>query len=171
MPTIETLFLTRDGSKTFDPTVDHELIDEVKATVPKEDIGKTFYYVTQFYKIDKDGKVTVVGTDESEHKADEMSYEFKAIYNYKANMLKDGEKIVATHIAYTDKEHNNEYAKHFDLNNSKQTLTAKTPTKPVVPKQRLPKTGEILNNKLILLGLIILFSIGVVVFVRRKSYK
>lgn len=89
------------------------LIDEVKATVPKEDIGKTFYYVTQFHKIDKNGKATVVGTDESEHKAEEMVYEFKAVYNYKANTLKDGEKLVATHIVYTDKEHKNEYAKHF----------------------------------------------------------
>ncbi|MEB7518787.1 SpaA isopeptide-forming pilin-related protein [Enterococcus hirae] len=177
MPTIETLFVTKDGGKTFDPTIDNELIDEVKATVPKEDIGKTFYYVTQFHKIDKDGKVTVVGTDESEHKADEMSYEFKSVYNYKANTLKDGEKLVATHIAYTDKEHKNEYAKHFDLNNSKQTLTAKTPTKPVVskstiaPKQSLPKTGEIMNNKLILLGLILLVSVGTVVSIRRKAQK
>lgn len=177
MPTIETLFVTKDGGKTFDPTIDNELIDEVKATVPKEDIGKTFYYVTQFHKIDKDGKVTVVGTDESEHKADEMSYEFKAVYNYKANTLKDGEKLVATHIAYTDKEHKNEYAKHFDLNNSKQTLTAKTPTKPVVskstiaPKQSLPKTGEIMNNKLVLLGLILLVSVGTVVSIRRKAQK
>ncbi|EOW2622512.1 hypothetical protein IGJ18_002883 [Enterococcus sp. AZ078] len=177
MPTIETLFVTKDGGKTFDPTIDNELIDEVKATVPKEDIGKTFYYITQFHKIDKDGKVTVVGTDESEHKADEMSYEFKAVYNYKANTLKDGEKLVATHIAYTDKEHKNEYAKHFDLNNSKQTLTAKTPTKPVVskstiaPKQSLPKTGEIMNNKLVLLGLILLVSVGTVVSIRRKAQK
>lgn len=68
--------------------------------------------MTQFHKIDKNGKATVVGTDESEHKAEEMVYEFKAVYNYKANTLKDGEKLVATHIVYTDKEHKNEYAKH-----------------------------------------------------------
>lgn len=63
-----------------------------------------------------------------------MTYEFKAVYNYKANTLKDGEKLVATHIAYTDKEHKNEYAKHFDLKNEKQTLTAKTPVTPATPR-------------------------------------
>ncbi|MGM0223053.1 hypothetical protein IGL62_002946 [Enterococcus sp. AZ137] len=176
LPTIETLFVTKDGGKTFDPTVDNELIDEVKATVPKEDIGKTFYYVTQFHKIDKNGKVTVVGTDESEHKAGEMTYEFKAVYNYKANTLKDGEKLVATHIAYTDKEHKNEYAKHFDLKNEKQTLTAKTPAKavtpntPSTPKAILPRTSGELNGAMVfgVFAVVMVIAVGTVVYVKKQ---
>lgn len=173
MPTIETLFLTKDGGKTFDPTVDNELIDEVKATVPKEDVGKTFYYVTQFHKIDKNGKATVVGTDESEHKADEMSYEFKAVYNYKANTLKDGEKLVATHIAYTDKEHKNEYAKHFDLNNSKQTLTAKTPSTPATPKTpktTIPRTSGELNRAMVfgVFAVVMVIAVGAFIYVKKQ---
>ncbi|EOS7698161.1 peptidase [Enterococcus hirae] len=176
LPTIETLFVTKDGGKTFDPTVDNELIDEVKATVPKEDIGKTFYYVTQFHKIDKNGKVTVVGTDESEHKAGEMTYEFKAVYNYKANTLKDGEKLVATHIAYTDKEHKNEYAKHFDLKNEKQTLTAKTPAKavtpntPSTPKVILPRTSGELNGAMVfgVFAVVMVIAVGTVVYVKKQ---
>lgn len=176
MPTIETLFVTKDGGKTFDPTIDNELIDEVKATVPKEDIGKTFYYVTQFHKIDKDGKVTVVGTDESEHKAEEMVYEFKAVYNYKANTLKDGEKLVATHIAYTDKEHKNEYAKHFDLKNEKQTLTAKTPAKavtpntPSTPKAILPRTSGELNGARVfgVFAVVMVIAVGAFIYVKKQ---
>lgn len=177
MPTIETLFLTKDGSKTFDPTKDQTLIDEVKATVPKEDIGKTFYYVTQFHKIDKDGNVTVVGTDESEHQAGEKTYEFKSVYNYKANTLKDGEKLVATHIAYTDKEHKNEYAKHFDLKNEKQTLTAKTPVKavtpntPSTPKAVLPQTSGALNGTMVfgVLAVVMVIAVGTVVFMKKQQ--
>lgn len=176
LPTIETLFVTKDGGKTFDPTVDNELIDEVKATVPKEDIGKTFYYVTQFHKIDKNGKVTVVGTDESEHKAGEMTYEFKAVYNYKANTLKDGEKLVAIHIAYTDKEHKNEYAKHFDLKNEKQTLTAKTPAKavtpntPSTPKAILPRTSGELNGSMVfgVFAVVMVIAVGSFIYVKKQ---
>ncbi|MEX1447726.1 collagen binding domain-containing protein [Enterococcus sp. C76] len=176
MPTIETLFLTKDGSKTFDPTKDQTLIDEVKATVPKEDIGKTFYYVTQFHKIDKDGNVTVVGTDESEHQAGEKTYEFKSVYNYKANTLKDGEKLVATHIAYTDKEHKNEYAKHFDLKNEKQTLTAKTPAKavtpntPSTPKTVLPQTSGALNGTKVfcVFAVVMVIAVGTVVYMKKQ---
>lgn len=173
MPTIETLFVTKDGGKTFDPTIDNELIDEVKATVPKEDVGKTFYYVTQFHKIDKNGKATVVGTDESEHKAEEMVYEFKAVYNYKANTLKDGEKLVATHIAYTDKEHKNEYAKHFDLKNEKQTLTAKTPAKavtPNTPKTILPRTSGELNGAMVfgVFAVVMVIAVGAFIYVKKQ---
>lgn len=156
-PTILTEFVTKDGKKEFDPTKDHELVDKVTATVPKEDLGKTFYYVTQFHKIDAEGKDTVVGEDTSEHKADQEEYTFDAIFQYKANMLKDGEKLVATHVAYKDKDHKEEYAKHFDLSNEKQTLTAKKPeikSTPVTPtstaaKGFLPQTAAMLTNPLI----------------------
>ncbi|WP_376016572.1 SpaA isopeptide-forming pilin-related protein [Enterococcus thailandicus] len=179
MPTIETLFVTKDGDKTFDPTKDQELVDKVVATVPKEDIGKTFYYVTQFHKIDKDGKDTVVGTSESEHEADKENYEFDAKFAYKADTLKDGEKLVATHIAYTDKEHEEEYAKHYDLSNEKQTLTAKTPKTPETlkaetpkPEKTLPQTAGTLLKKGSLIVLALGLIAGITVYVRgQRKYR
>lgn len=135
VPTIETLFVTNNGDKTFDPTKNQQLVDKVKVSVAKSDIGKTFYYVTQFFKISKDGESTLLGTDTSEHVAKEVNFSFEAIFEYKANMLKDGEKIVATHIAYKDKEHKEIYAKHVDLTNEKQTLTAVTPKQPMTPNK------------------------------------
>ncbi|HGF8089252.1 TPA: SpaA isopeptide-forming pilin-related protein, partial [Enterococcus faecium] len=69
-PEITTLFTTLEGEQTFNPTVDQKLIDKVKNKFDKLDIGKTFYYVTQFHKIDQDGKDTVIDTVESQHKVE-----------------------------------------------------------------------------------------------------
>lgn len=174
LPTIETLFVTKDGGKSFDPTKDQDLVDQVKATVPKEDIGKTFYYVTEFHKINKEGKETIIGKDESEHKATELSYEFEAVFHYKANMLKDGEKLVATHVAYTDKDHENEYAKHWDLKNEKQTLTANTPETPVTPAQpettkSIPQTSGTMISVATLVILTIAAIGGVTIYVKSQK--
>lgn len=177
-PTIETLFVTKDGEKTFDPTKDIELVDQVSATVPKEDVGKGFFYVTQFHKIDKDGNVTVVGEDKTERKADKEEFTFEATFQYKANMLKDGEKLVATHIAYKDKDHKEEYAKHFDLKNEKQTLTAKKPAE-VTPTSKyatgttskgvLPQTAAALTNPLVLISALALVVGAIFVVKSRKQ--
>ena len=176
-PTIETLFVTKDGEKTFDPTKDIELVDQVSATVPKEDVGKVFFYVTQFHKIDKDGNVTVVGEDKTERKADKEEFTFEATFQYKANMLKDGEKLVATHIAYKDKDHKEEYAKHFDLKNEKQTLTAKKPAD-VTPESKnatgttskgvLPQTAAALTNPLVLISALALV-VGAIFVLKNKK--
>ena len=174
LPTIETLFVTKDGGKNFDPAKDHDLVDQVKATVPKEDSGKMFYYITEFHKIDKAGKETIIGKDESEHKATELSYEFEAVFHYKANMLKDGEKLVATHVAYTDKDHENEYAKHWDLKNEKQTLTAKISEKSVSPgttgpAKLFPQTsGELITPTTLLIFTITAVA-GVTIYVKNKK--
>jgi uncharacterized surface anchored protein len=128
-PEITTLFMTTKGEKTFDPTVDQKLVDSVYNKFDKLAMNKTFYYVTQFHKIDKNGKDTVVGTVESEHKVTKTEFDFTVDFNCKANTLQPGEKLVATHIVYSDKEHKTVYAKHFDLKNEKQTVTAKLPEK------------------------------------------
>lgn len=174
LPTIETLFVSKDGGKIFDPTKDQDLIDQVTATVPKEDIGKTFYYVTEFHKVNKAGRETVIGKDESEHKATELSYEFEAVFHYKANMLKDGEKLVATHVAYKDKDHKNEYAKHWDLKNVKQTLTAKTPEKTVTPGETdstksIPQTSGTMISGATLIILIITAITSVTIYLKNQK--
>lgn len=177
-PKIETRFVTVNGDQTFDPDKDQELIDHVSQEFPESTVGETKYWVTQFHKIDKNGKDTVVGTVETARKVSKASEEFKVSFDYKAGTLKDGEKLVATHIVYKDKDHKEEEARHFDLKNEKQTLTAKgvqkeTPTTPVkqtptsTPKQSLPKTGETVNDALIALGLFLFVGVGAVL-VRRK---
>ncbi|MGM0282953.1 MULTISPECIES: SpaA isopeptide-forming pilin-related protein [unclassified Enterococcus] len=177
-PKIETRFVTVNGDQTFDPDKDQELIDHVSQEFPESTVGETKYWVTQFHKIDKNGKDTVVGTVETARKVSKASEEFKVSFDYKAGTLKDGEKLVATHIVYKDKDHKEEEARHFDLKNEKQTLTAKgvqkeTPTTPVkqtptsTPKQSLPKTGETVNDALIAWGLFLFVGVGAVL-VRRK---
>ncbi|WP_279257130.1 SpaA isopeptide-forming pilin-related protein [Enterococcus faecalis] len=175
-PKIETRFVTVNGDQTFDPNKDQELIDHVSQEFPESTVGETKYWVTQFHKIDKNGKDTVVGTVETARKVSKASEEFKVSFGYKAGTLKDGEKLVATHIVYKDKDHKEEEARHFDLKNEKQTLTAKgvqkeTPTTPVkqtptsTPKQSLPKTGETVNDALIALGLFLFVGVGLFWFV------
>lgn len=181
LPSIETLFVTKDGKKEFDPTKDQALVDKVKATVPIQDVNKVFYYVTEFHKIDIYGNETVIGRDESERKATDLAFEFEAIFNYKANMLKDGERLVATHKAYHDKEHKNEYASHFDLSNLKQTLTAKTPetkvttptSKPTTPTvtRSLPQTNGSIGSDTMLLILAAMLIVTAVVGYYQKKHK
>lgn len=169
-PTIETLFITKDNQKEFDPTKNQTLIDKVKATVPKKDVGKTFYYVTEFHKVDEEGNATVLYTDESERKAESEVFEFEVVFDYQANMIKNGEKIVATHIAYLDKEYTNEYAKHFDLTNEKQTLTGKTPTSPDTPK-KLPQTSGTLGNNAVLITFFSVFVASIITIAYTKNKK
>ncbi|HHD7925168.1 TPA: SpaA isopeptide-forming pilin-related protein [Enterococcus faecalis] len=177
-PKIETRFVTVNGDQTFDPDKDQELIDHVSQEFPESTVGETKYWVTQFHKIDKNGKDIVVGTVETARKVSKASEEFKVSFDYKAGTLKDGEKLVATHIVYNDKDHKEEEARHFDLKNEKQTLTAKgvqkeTPTTSVkqtptsTPKQSLPKTGETVNVAYVALGLFLFVCVGAVL-VRRK---
>ncbi len=177
-PAIETLFVTKEDGKEFDPTKDQELIDHVTQTIPESDIGKEVFYVTQFHKVtvdengklltDKDGKIVneVVGEIESAHTSKTKEDKFDVKFNYKANTLKNGEKLVATHIAYKDKEHKEEYAKHFDLENEKQTLTAKVPTEEKV----LPMTGEELT-KLSLIGIVGMVGLSVAFYLRERNSK
>jgi hypothetical protein len=177
-PTIETLFVTTDGEKEFDPTKDQKLIDKVTNTVDQSDVGQELFYVTQFHKVtvdengklvtDKDGKIVneVVGEIESTQKASDKKFDFDVEFDYKANTLKDNERLVATHIVYKDKEHKEEYAKHFDLENEKQTLTAKVPTEEKV----LPMTGEELT-KLSLIGIVGMVGLSVAFYLRERNSK
>ncbi len=204
-PEIETLFLTSDGEREFDPTKDQELIDYVTQTNPESDIGKEVFYVTQFHKVfvdenenlvtDKDGNIVheVVGEIESIHEPKTTEDEFDVRFDYKANTLKDNERLVATHVAYKDKEYKEEYATHFDLENEKQTLIAKVPeqeeeqentaeSNSETPKEKetkspeelketksLPKTGESIVQGFTIVGITGLVLIGVIYYLKKRK--
>ncbi|NSN29782.1 LPXTG cell wall anchor domain-containing protein, partial [Enterococcus faecalis] len=76
------------------------------------------------------------------------------------NTMKDGQKGVATHYIYYDKEKTKLVGKEDNLANKDQTVTFKTP-------KALPKTGETANVAYVALGLF-LFVCASVVLVRRK---
>ncbi|MCO5511239.1 LPXTG cell wall anchor domain-containing protein, partial [Enterococcus hirae] len=80
------------------------------------------------------------------------------------NTMKDGQKGVATHYIYYDKEKTKEVGKEDDLKKKDQTVTFKTP-------KFLPKTNESSNVLISMIGLVLFVCASVVVFVRRKSHK
>ena len=191
--TIETLFVTKeDGKQVVDPAKDTPLIDKVTMTVPEGRVGTELYFVTQFHKVtvdengelvkDKDGNVAgeVVGEVESTQKATDKEFEFDVPFDLKANTLKDKERLVATHVVYEDKEHKKEYAKHFDLTNKKQTITAEST--PETPKEKetkspeepketksLPKTGESIMQGFTIVGITGLILIGAVYYLKKRK--
>ncbi|MGF6990402.1 hypothetical protein M2150_001663 [Lachnospiraceae bacterium PM6-15] len=169
-PKIETLFVTTDGKQEFDPTVDQKLVDKVKQTVPDGKVGTELFYVTQFHKIDKDGKETVMGEVVDSYTSKTTEETFEVVFEYKAGMLADGEKLVATHIAYLDEEHTDEYVRHYDLENEKQTLVAKTPSTPEEPTKMIQnvQTGD--KTFLLILGAFLLVG-GIVAFFLGKRKK
>lgn len=79
---------------------------------------------------------------------------FEVSLNLKANTLKDGEQLTATHILYYEEAQENEIGREDDLTNKDQTVTFKTPEQPKKPEekqsekkeevpQELPKTGSV----------------------------
>lgn len=179
-PLVETLYLTIDGKNTFDVTKDVDTEDTVKQYFPESQVGQEKYWVQQVHKVDKDGKGTVLETIEEARKVNGTVEEFKVAYKYLANTLKDGEKLVFTHIVYNDKEHTDEYARHFDLSNEKQTLTGfkpeakPTPASPAAPsspaaKGFLPQTAAMLTNPLILISALALVAGAIFMLKTRKK--
>ena len=161
-------------------------------TVPEGRVGTELYFVTQFHKVtvdengelvkDKDGNVAgeVVGEVESTQKATDKEFEFDVPFDLKADTLKDKERLVATHVVYEDKEHKKEYAKHFDLTNKKQTITAEST--PETPKEKetkspeepketksLPKTGESIMQGFTIVGITGLILIGAVYYLKKRK--
>lgn len=137
---IETLYLTVDGKDTFDVTKDCDTQDKVSQEFPEMAIGSTKYWVQQVHKIDANGKDTVLKTIEEAREVKATTEEFNVAYKYLANTLKAGEKLVFTHLVYNDKEHTDEFARHFDLTNTKQTLTGYAPETPAA-NPSTPKTS------------------------------
>ncbi|MCR1913423.1 SpaA isopeptide-forming pilin-related protein [Enterococcus hirae] len=156
---ITTLLATVEGKKTADPTVDNTLRDKVE--IKGAEVGHTYYIVTQY--VDPATK-KVITTVESMYTAKSENETIHVDILIAKNTMKDGQKGVATHYIYYDKEKTKEVGKEDDLKNKDQTVTFKTP-------KFLPKTNELSNVLISMIGLVLFVCAGVVVFVRRKSYK
>ncbi|EOW2630179.1 LPXTG cell wall anchor domain-containing protein [Enterococcus faecium] len=156
---ITTLLATVDGKKEADPTVDNTLRDKVE--IKGAEVGHTYYIETPY--VDPATK-KVITTVESTYTAKAENETIYVDIPIAKNTMKDGQKGVATHYIYYDKEKTKEVGKEDDLKNKDQTVTFKTP-------KFLPKTNESSNVLISMIGLVLFVCASVVVFVRRKSHK
>ncbi|EMF0506516.1 LPXTG cell wall anchor domain-containing protein [Enterococcus hirae] len=156
---ITTLLATVDGKKEADPTVDNTLRDKVE--IKGAEVCHTYYIVTPY--VDSATK-KVITTVESTYTAKAENETIYVDIPIAKNTMKDGQKGVATHYIYYDKEKTKEVGKEDDLKNKDQTVTFKTP-------KFLPKTNESSNVLISMIGLVLFVCASVVVFVRRKSHK
>ncbi|EKZ0433800.1 LPXTG cell wall anchor domain-containing protein [Enterococcus faecalis] len=152
---ITTLLATVDGKKEANPTIDNTLRDEVK--IKGSEVGHTYTIVTPY--VDPETK-KVITTVESTYTAKAENETIHVDIPIAKNTMKDGQKGVATHYIYYDKEKTKLVGKEDNLANKDQTVTFKTP-------KALPKTGETANVAYVALGLF-LFVCASVVLVRRK---
>lgn len=156
---ITTLLATVNGKKEADPTVDNTLRDKVE--IKGAEVGHTYYIVTPY--VDPATK-KVIKTVESTYTAKAENETIHVDIPIAKNTMKDGQRGVATHYIYYDKEKTKEVGKEDDLKNKDQTVTFKTP-------KFLPKTNELSNVLISMIGLVLFVYASVVVFVRRKSHK
>lgn len=152
---ITTLLATVDGKKEANPTIDNTLRDEVK--IKGAEVGHTYTIVTPY--VDPETK-KVITTVESTYTAKAENETIHVDIPIAKNTMKDGQKGVATHYIYYDKEKTKLVGKEDNLANKAQTVTFKTP-------KALPKTGETANVAYVALGLF-LFVCASVVLARRK---
>ncbi|OQO71637.1 cell wall protein [Enterococcus villorum] len=176
---LTSLFTDISGEKILDPTNDNHLKDVVWVKGEALEIGHTYTVFTQ-YKNTKTGKV--VSEDTSTYTAKSKEDEFEVSLDLKADTLKDGEQLTATHVLYYEEEQKNEVGREDDLSNKEQTISFKTPEQPKRPEekqsekketpkivaQELPKTG---SNQSILLGLAGLLLMTLVGFVWSNQSK
>ncbi|MBO0423375.1 SpaA isopeptide-forming pilin-related protein [Enterococcus plantarum] len=176
---ITTLFATVDGKKVIDPTKDNKLEDTVKVTDAWVNTPMTFY--TEFVAVKYNNGVIinqrVVGTDETDKTFKEKNEEFKVPLDLKKDTLKEGEALVATHVA-KDKD-GKVIAEETDLYNKDQTVvteTAKVPEKPKTPVTpstptktgTLPSMGETIQSTFMMIGFAIAALVGFL-FVFKKA--
>ncbi|MEI5995622.1 SpaA isopeptide-forming pilin-related protein [Candidatus Enterococcus mansonii] len=176
---ITTLFATVDGKKVIDPTKDNKLEDTVKATDAWINTPMTFY--TEFVAVKYNNGVIinqrVVGTDETDKTFKEKNEEFKVPLDLKKDTLKEGEALVATHVA-KDKD-GNVIAEETDLYNKDQTVVTETAKVPETPKKivtpstpaktgSLPSTGETIQSTIMMIGFTIAAAVAYL-FVYKKA--
>ncbi|HFD6461660.1 TPA: SpaA isopeptide-forming pilin-related protein [Enterococcus faecium] len=144
---LTSLFTDVDGKKELDPTIDHRLRDVVWIKGEAIEIGHTYTVFTQ-YKNTKTGEVVSEAT--STYTAKSKEDEFDVFLDLKANTVKDGDQLTATHVLYYEEDQLNEVAREDDLTNKEQTVSFKTPEQPKenkseTPKKQttLPKTGSV----------------------------
>ncbi|HAP3815334.1 TPA: LPXTG cell wall anchor domain-containing protein [Enterococcus faecalis] len=161
---ITTVLATVDGKKEINPQVDNILRDKVM--VQRAEKGHT-YYVDSFY-VDPQTKKELA-KDQSTYTAKNESDTFFVDFKLQKDTMKDGQKGVATHYIYYDKEKTKLVGKETDLNNPDQSVVAKAP---IVPAKKdtpvLPQTGAHNNVWFTLCGLVLLFgALGFYVFEKK----
>ena len=160
VPKIETLFAGLKGEKDFNPKKDNTIVDKVNAT--NFEANHEFTIVTEYVN---PKTLEVVSVDEQQKIFSEKDSTFDVLLNLPANKMKSGEKLVATHKVYYDKEKTILYAEHYDLGNLKQTVTFTAP-KVVV----LPQTGEVVST-FALIGALLIGLVAVGFAVRSNRMK
>ncbi|MGM0324105.1 hypothetical protein IGJ18_001612 [Enterococcus sp. AZ078] len=162
---LTSLFTDSAGEKILDPTVDNQLKDVVWVKGEAIEIGHTYTVFTQ-YKNTKTGEVVSEATSTYTPKNKEDTFE--VFFELKANILKDGDQLTATHVLYYEEEQENEVGSEEDLTNKEQTVTFKTPEKPkekqpekkVEKPQELPKTGSSQSILVMLVGFLSIAFVG-----------
>lgn len=169
---LTSLFTDTDGKKELDPTIDHRLRDVVWVKGEAIEIGHTYTVFTQ-YKNTETGEVVSEAT--STYTAKSKEDEFDVFLDLKANTVKDGDQLTATHVLYYEEEQLNEVAREDDLTNKEQTVSFKTPeqpkeNKPETPKKQttLPKTGSVHTILGVVLG-VLLVTLAVFVWLSRAK--
>lgn len=155
---ITTLLATVDGKKEINPHVDNILRDKV--SIKRAEKGH-MYYVESAY-VDPQTK-KVLAKDQSTYMAKNESDTFFVDFNLKKDTMKDGQKGVATHYIYYDKEKTKLVGEETDLTNIDQTVVAKAPKSP------LPKAGTINNIWLTVCGFVLLVGAFVLYFINKKT--
>ncbi|OQO67719.1 hypothetical protein BH747_13720 [Enterococcus villorum] len=124
--------------------------------------------------------------DTSTYTAKSKEDEFEVSLDLKADTLKDGEQLTATHILYYEEAQENEVGREDDLTNKDQTVIFKTPKQPEQPKkseekqlemkeisktvsQELSKTGSAQNTLIVLVGFLLIVFVGFVWFAQSKK--
>ncbi len=155
---ITTLLATVDGKKEINPHVDNILRDKV--SIKRAEKGH-MYYVESAY-VDPQTK-KVLAKDQSTYTAKNESETFFVDFNLKKDTMKDGQKGVATHYIYYDKEKTKLVGEETDLTNMDQTVVAKAPKPP------LPKAGTSNNVWLTVCGFVLLAGAFVLYFINKKT--
>jgi LPXTG-motif cell wall-anchored protein len=167
---LTSLFSHVNGEKTLDPTIDNRLKDVVWVKGEALEIGHTYTVFTQF-KNTKTGKV--VSEDTSIYTAKSKEDEFEVSLDLKADTLKDGEQLTATHVLYYEEAQENEVGREDDLTNKDQTVAFKKEV--IIQKQEstkqvvLPKTGDKDSINRVLLGLSLFVVVSSCLYIRKKK--
>lgn len=163
---LTSLFTDISGEKILDPTIDNHLKDVVWVKGEVIEIGHTYIVFTQ-YKNTKTGKV--VSEDTSTYTAKSKEDQFEVSLDLKADTLKDGEQLTATHILYYEEAQENEVGCEDDLSNKEQTVTFKKEQEEPKKQSILPKTSDQDAAKGIVIGFILFIAASSGLYLRKKK--
>ncbi|NSS92984.1 Cys-Gln thioester bond-forming surface protein [Enterococcus faecalis] len=127
---VETVFAeTETGAKVVDPTVDNKLTDYVWVRGGKE--GHEYFVVTEYINISTQ-EVVDIESSSFVSKGEEQELLFDLLLL--ANIMQDGDELVATHRVYSDEDLTDLVSDHFDLANKEQTVGFAVNKTPEIPQ-------------------------------------